>query len=150
MNQNWENCKKPSFRPNFGPFSPNLAANIFFKNLALSVTRYHGQLSSCTTSEKNNDPIFSDGWTDGRTDCHTDESDFIRHCQLHKTTSNVQQFTRSWTKLPIFMLLEMRLVEQNTERLPLSFNRKLSISHRIAFRIVSTKFKQLMIVKKTK
>ena len=26
---------------------------IFFKNLAPSVTRYHGQLLSCTTSEKN-------------------------------------------------------------------------------------------------
>ena len=43
----------------------------FFKNLALPVTRYHGQLSSCTISEKTNDSIlrkFSDGRTDGRTD----------------------------------------------------------------------------------
>ena len=43
------------------------AAKFFFKNLALSVTRYHGQLSSCTISDKKNDPILrklSDGWTD--------------------------------------------------------------------------------------
>ena len=46
-------------------------ARIFFKkNLATSVTRYHGQLSSCTISEKINDPILrklSDGRMDGRT-----------------------------------------------------------------------------------
>ena len=29
------------------------AAKFFFKNVASSVTRYHGQLSSCTISEKN-------------------------------------------------------------------------------------------------
>ena len=43
------------------------AANFFFKNLALSVTRYYSQLSSCTISEKNNDPVltkFSDGQKD--------------------------------------------------------------------------------------
>ena len=48
------------------PFRPVF----FFKNLASSVTRYHGQLSPCTISEKN-DPILrklSDGWTDGQTD----------------------------------------------------------------------------------
>ena len=57
------------------------AAKSFFQNLALSVTRYHGQLSSCTKSEESNDPIlrkFSDDRTDGRTDGQTDESDFIR------------------------------------------------------------------------
>ena len=46
------------------------AANFFFKKLALSVTRYHGQLSSCTISENTNDPILrkiSDGRTDGQT-----------------------------------------------------------------------------------
>ena len=42
----------------------------FFKNLAPSVTRYHGQLSSSTISENANDPILkklSDGWTDRQT-----------------------------------------------------------------------------------
>ena len=43
----------------------------FFKNLAPSVTRCHGQLSSCTISEKNNDPILRKR-SDGRTDRQTD------------------------------------------------------------------------------
>ena len=75
MNQTRENCKKPSFGPNFGPFDSNSANEFFFKNLALSVTRYHGQLSSCTISEKTNDPILrklSDGWTDRPTDRQTE------------------------------------------------------------------------------
>ena len=45
--------------------------NFIFKNLALSVTRYNGQLLSCTISEKTNDPIlrkFSDGETDRQID----------------------------------------------------------------------------------
>ena len=41
----------------------------------MSVTRYHGQLSSCTISEKTNDPILRK-LSDGRTDGQTDESDF--------------------------------------------------------------------------
>ena len=45
------------------------------KNLVSSATQYHGQLSSCTISEKNNDPILrkiSDG--------QMDHSDFTGHC----------------------------------------------------------------------
>ena len=48
--------------------------NFFFKNLAPSVTRCHGQLSSCII-EKTNDPILrklSDRRTDRRTDRQTD------------------------------------------------------------------------------
>ena len=46
-------AKKPSFGPDFGPFGPNSGRQFFFlKNLALPVTRYHGQLPSCTISEK--------------------------------------------------------------------------------------------------
>ena len=59
MNQTSENCKKPSF------------ANFFFLNLAPSVTRCYGQLSSCTISEKTNDLILrklSDERMDRRTD----------------------------------------------------------------------------------
>ena len=47
----------------------------FFKNLASSVTRYNGQISSCTISDKTNDPILRklrDGRTDGRKDGRTD------------------------------------------------------------------------------
>ena len=50
-------------------FVPPIFFFFFFKNLALPVTRYHAQLSSCTISEKNNDPILrklSDGQTDKR------------------------------------------------------------------------------------
>ena len=73
MNQTWENSKKSSFGPNISPFDPNLGCQIFFffKNLAMSVTRYHGQQSSCVISEKSNDPILrkqTDRWTDGWTE----------------------------------------------------------------------------------
>ena len=72
MNQTWENDKKPSFRPGFGPFGPNSGCHFFFvKNLAPSVTRCHGQLSSCTISEKTSDPILrklSDRQRDQQTD----------------------------------------------------------------------------------
>ena len=47
----------------------------FFTNLASSVTTYHGQLSSCKTLEKTNDPILSklsDGRTNGQTDRRID------------------------------------------------------------------------------
>ena len=46
--------KKKSFGPTFGPFG-------------LSGTRYHGQRSPCTISEKTNDPILRK-ICDGRTD----------------------------------------------------------------------------------
>ena len=52
--------------------APKFGAHFFsLKNLACSVTRYHGQLSSCAISEKTNDPILrklSDGQTDGLRD----------------------------------------------------------------------------------
>ena len=85
-NQTWETGKKPYFWAWFWPkFGPPI---FFFKNLTLSVTRNHGQLSSCTISEKTNDPILRklvmDGQTDRqtkkRTDGQTDESDFIGCC----------------------------------------------------------------------
>ena len=69
-------------------YSPILAqihaAIFFFKNLVLSVTRYHGQLSLCTISEKTDDPILRK-FTNQRTNREIDESDFIRRC-----SSNVE------------------------------------------------------------
>ena len=65
----WENGKKQSFEHDFSPFDPNSDPQFFFHNLTSSVTRYHGQLSSCTISEKTNGPILrklSDGRKDGR------------------------------------------------------------------------------------
>ena len=64
--------------------------------LALSVTTCYGQLSSCTISEKTNDPIFrkfSDEWTDRWSDGQTDESDLIGHCRTnveHPTCINIR------------------------------------------------------------
>ena len=62
-----------------GPILAHLAqiwvTNYFFRNLAPSVTRYHGELSSCTMSEKTKDPILgklSDGRTDEQTDRWTE------------------------------------------------------------------------------
>ena len=82
MNQAWRNCKKFSFWCDFGTFRPNSGCH-FFLNLAFSVTRYHGQLSSCIITEKTNDAILrklSDGRTDWQTDGQTGESDFIGRC----------------------------------------------------------------------
>ena len=62
-------AKETHFEHDLGHFGPNSGRQIFFNFLASSVTRYHGQLSSCKISEKK--PIlrkFSDGWTDGQTD----------------------------------------------------------------------------------
>ena len=50
----------------------HLAVIFFFKNLVLSVTRYHGQLLSCTISEKTNYPILRK--------LSDDQSDFIGCC----------------------------------------------------------------------
>ena len=61
MIQTQENSKKLHFGPNLGPLVPNLGRQFKKKKkkiLAASVTRYHGQLSSCTISEKANDPIL--------------------------------------------------------------------------------------------
>ena len=42
------------------------------------MTRYHGHLSSCTISQKPNDPILRK--LSDRLDGQTDESYFIGHC----------------------------------------------------------------------
>ena len=76
MNPTCENGEKSNFGPDLGTLDPNLGRqNLFFKNLAPSVTRYYGQLSSCTITEKTNDPILrkiSDGLTDIGMDRRTD------------------------------------------------------------------------------
>ena len=71
-------AKKPIFGPIFVHLAQNSGQQFFFfvfKNLAPSVTRYHGQLSSCTISETANDSILrklSDGRTDEQADRPTD------------------------------------------------------------------------------
>ena len=66
MNRTWENSKKLSSETNFG--SSGQFFFFFFTNLAPSVTRHHGQRSSCTISEKINDPILRKRSDDRRTD----------------------------------------------------------------------------------
>ena len=81
--QTHESDEKPHFAPDL-----IWSANSLFKNLLSSVTRDHNQLSSCTISENNIDPIFrkiSDEQTDGqrgrqRTDRQMDKSHFIGRC----------------------------------------------------------------------
>ena len=71
MNQTCENGEKLVSGPILIHLAQIRAAKTFFsKNLASSVTGYHVQLSSCTKSEKTNDPIrkLSNGRTRGRTD----------------------------------------------------------------------------------
>ena len=87
MKWTWEYGKKLSLEANFCKYDPNFGNQFFFFNAALSVTRYHGQPSSCTISEKINDPILrklNDEWMDraGRDDM----SDFIGRC-----LTNVEQ-----------------------------------------------------------
>ena len=78
MNDTWKNKKKTVVLVPILAHSTQIqAANIFFlvKILALSVTRCHGQLSSCTIPEKTNDPILKklrDGQTEGYTDEQTE------------------------------------------------------------------------------
>ena len=54
-------------------------------NQTSSVTRYHGQLSSCTISEKTNDPILRK-LSERRTEGQKEENEFIGGCQ-----SNVER-----------------------------------------------------------
>ena len=76
INQTQENDKKPHFGLGLGQLGTNLGCQLFFiKHFVASVTRYHGELSSCKISEKTNDLIlrkFSEGRTDGQTDGHRD------------------------------------------------------------------------------
>ena len=90
MSRIWENSKKPSFGPDFGPFGPNLG--LFFSFFCFSKIwlrqSHHGQLSSCTISEKPNNPIIRNF-----SDRQTDESDFIGRC-----STNVERPTKKGKK----------------------------------------------------
>ena len=52
MTQTQENGGKPRFGPDLGTLGSNLGCQFFLQKLALSVIRYHGQLTSCKISEK--------------------------------------------------------------------------------------------------
>ena len=78
MIQTWEIDKKTSVWACFRPVEPKFGIRkknfFFFKDLASSITRYHGMLSSYTRLEKTNNQFLrklSDG-PDRRTDGQTD------------------------------------------------------------------------------
>ena len=71
INQTSENREKLNFGPDFDSLGPNMPP----------LPKYHGQLSSCTMSEKANDPILK-RLSDGQTDEKTDESIFIGRFRL--------------------------------------------------------------------
>ena len=87
---------KTNFRPDFVSFAQIWATKLlFFLNLVFSVTRYH-QLSSCTISEKANDPILrkvSDGRTSGWTNEQTDRrrTEVVSLDDAVRLTSSVQK-----------------------------------------------------------
>ena len=93
-----QNSKKNGhFGPDLSPLGPNSDCHFLKKNLTSSVTRYHGQLSSCKILEKTNDSIlrkFSDRWMDQQqTDRLRDEQDwFHRMLSDWRRASNRRKF----------------------------------------------------------
>ena len=92
--------QKTSFWAWFSLIEP-IERPFFFKNIASSVIRYRGWLSSCKIAEKTNHSVLrkisdrrTDGRTDGQTHGHKDESEFIGHCP---TDVNSPIFT--WCKV---------------------------------------------------
>ena len=56
MNKTWENDKKPSFRPNFGPLDSHLGSKFFFVDLiSILDVRHCCKLSLYTISRKTNE-----------------------------------------------------------------------------------------------
>ena len=72
MVQTQANGEKPHFGFDLGPLNPNLGRQFFVKTLALSVTGYHGQVSTCIISKKTNDTILRKFSDDGQTHRGTD------------------------------------------------------------------------------
>ena len=70
MIQTQDNGEKPHFGTDLGWLGGSWKI-FFFINLVSSVARYHGQLSSSTTSEKTNNPVLSDGQMDRQMDRQT-------------------------------------------------------------------------------
>ena len=73
MNQTWENSKKPSFWPDFGPFGPNLGYQFFFskiwlrQSLDIMVSYHHVQYQKKLMIQSWEN-LVTDGQTDGQTE----------------------------------------------------------------------------------
>ena len=91
INQTWENAKKPSFGPNFGPFGPNLGHQIFFskiwQSLDIMVSYHHAQYQK---------KLMILSWenlvTEGRTDRRTDRRTRVISQGAVRLTSSVQKW----------------------------------------------------------
>ena len=80
------NNKKLHVGSNLGTLDPDLGRQCPFRNLALSVNKYYGTLSSCIISEKTNNPIlrkFSDGRSCIQRDGQRDKSDIRGRRSIH-------------------------------------------------------------------
>ena len=107
QNQIWDNGKKLVLGLILAHLVP---PKNFFKNLAPSVTRYHVQLSSCTTSEKTNDPVLRK-LRDRQTEGQTEESDFIRLCLPNVERPKALKESQSDTSNSV--LLDHQILENN-------------------------------------
>ena len=56
MNKTWKNGKKPSYRPDFGPFGPNLGPQFFLEFLPLLIVSHYSNLSSNAIYRETKEP----------------------------------------------------------------------------------------------
>ena len=109
----WVKLEKMTKNLVSSPIDVHLAAKFFLKNLASSVNRYHGQLSSCTISKK----IMTRSWenlvtdrltdrlTDGLTNGLTDEKTSNKHVMQHVQLCKLQQFQNNYFEEYFHVLL---------------------------------------------
>ena len=133
MNQTWKNSKNLVSCLISAYLTQIRATKFFFKNLAPSVTRYHGQLLSSTISEKTNDPILRK-LTDGRTDgpewrCPTNVS--VEQVNNLVVDSSITLFKpAAWCIKIIFqhLLFLISILKQNSRKKHLMTSFKVSVT----------------------
>ena len=107
MNQTWENDKKPSFRPGFGPFGPNSGCHFFLSKIWLHqsldamVSYHHVQYQK---------KLVIQSWeslvTDRETNRQMDNSDFIGRYLTNverPKKHRANNLKNPWTDLPDFI-----------------------------------------------
>ena len=130
----------------FRPIEPKFGLPIylfFLKNLALSVTRYHGSVSTCKMSEKNKDPIlmkFSEGWSVAQTDRQTGrqtERQTDEREWFHKKLSDWRRVPKIQVEKLLFSvkwaLFEQHLIQSVNTFFKKYFFRKISLWKKILY-----------------